>query len=223
MDRSPRPLPSRRSLRVTDAATPAGRWDRVLRWARALGRPPRGSFGLGRPLQREEPLLPPVVIVTTSVGAIVLAGILAGLLVMRDEAPAPVSSQVVLRTAEPTPPTAPEPVEPVEPTSPVPPSESEASQPPAPPRTSEPTTPEPELPPDPPTLQVGSQGPDVATLQQALNRLGMLQAAPTGNYDDQTWAAVRTFQASVGGTGDPDGVFGPATRSALTAVLLSRG
>ena len=221
MDRSPRPLPSRRSLRVADPASPAGRWDRLLRWARALGRPPRGSFGLGRPLQREEPLLPPVVIVTTSLGVIVLAGILAGLLAMRDQAPAPVASQVVLRTAAPTPvatePTA-EPVvtTPAEPTPPPSPSDSTS-------QTSEPAAPEPDPPPDPPTLQVGSQGPDVATLQESLNRLGMLQSPPTGSYDDQTWAAVRAFQGSVGGTGDPEGVFGPATRSALTAVLLSRG
>jgi len=221
MDRSPRPLPSRRSLRLAEPAAPAGRWDRVLRWARALGRPPRGSFGLGRPLQREEPLLPPVVIVVTSVGVIVLAGILAGLLAMREQAPAPASSPVVLRSPTPTPPAVvPEPVV----TTPPEPVESSASPEPSesPPQTSEPAPP-PELPPDPPTLQVGSQGPDVATLQESLNRLGMLQAPPTGNYDDQTWAAVRTFQASVGGTGDPEGVFGPATRSALTAVLLSRG
>jgi hypothetical protein len=220
MDRSPRPLPSRRSLRVADPASPAGRWDAVLRWARALGRPPRGSFGLGRPLQREEPLLPPVVIVTTSLGVIVLAGILAGLLAMRDQAPAPVSSQVVLRSTAPTP-AAPEPsaepvvTTPAEPTPPPEPSPSgsQSSQPAAPA----------DLPPDPPTLQVGSQGPDVAALQESLTRLGMLQSPPTGSYDDQTWAAVRAFQGSVGGTGDPEGVFGPATRSALTAVLLSRG
>lgn len=221
MDPSPRPLPSRRSLRLTEPAFPAGRWDRVLRWARALGRPPRGSFGLGRPLQREEPLLPPVVIVTTSVGVIVLAGILAGLLAMRDPSPVPVSSQVVLRSPTPAPPAVvPEPVA-------TTPSQAPASEPPASPEPSGTPTPEPppppDLPPDPPTLQVGSQGPDVAALQESLNRLGMLQAPPTGTYDDQTWAAVRSFQASVGGTGDPEGVFGPATRSALTAVLLSRG
>ena len=74
----------------------------------------------------------------------------------------------------------------------------------------------------PPTLQLGSQGRDVARLQIALARLGLHQAPVTGVYDEQTRASVQNFQATVGGTGDPEGVFGPATRAALTAVLLGR-
>jgi lysozyme len=67
-----------------------------------------------------------------------------------------------------------------------------------------------------PTLQEGSSGTNVVTLQQALNYLGAGLTAD-GSFGPLTKAAVVNFQASQGLT--QDGIVGPMTRAALAAQM----
>jgi peptidoglycan hydrolase-like protein with peptidoglycan-binding domain len=68
-------------------------------------------------------------------------------------------------------------------------------------------------------LGPGSQGPAVTRLQLELAQLGLYQGGPSGNYDQQTQAAVQNFQARAGITADPPGVAGPTTRQALNQAV----
>jgi peptidoglycan hydrolase-like protein with peptidoglycan-binding domain len=70
------------------------------------------------------------------------------------------------------------------------------------------------------TLQLGSTGPAVYTLQQDLRSLHIdPHLHPNGIYDQQTQADVTTFQTSAGVTADPPGVYGPATQAAMASAL----
>lgn len=67
-----------------------------------------------------------------------------------------------------------------------------------------------------PALQIGSQGPDVNRLQQALNAAGFNCGTPDGVFGPNTQAQVEAFQAAkqLG----VDGVAGPATMAALGLI-----
>jgi len=65
------------------------------------------------------------------------------------------------------------------------------------------------------TYRNGSAGGDVARIQQALKDAGFYQGEPDGVFKDQTEAAVKAYQASVGIAAD--GIVGPATWSKLFA------
>lgn len=67
------------------------------------------------------------------------------------------------------------------------------------------------------TLQKGSRGTEVYTLQQALVNFGFLNTAPNGYFGAQTAAAVRAFQADNGIRAN--GIVGPATRDAVNEGL----
>jgi hypothetical protein len=66
--------------------------------------------------------------------------------------------------------------------------------------------------PPPPVLRSGSSGRWVTKLQESLRDAGV-SVAVTGQFDAETDAAVRGFQAQAGL--DPDGVVGPRTWAAL--------
>src|SRR5689334_9937169 len=63
------------------------------------------------------------------------------------------------------------------------------------------------------TLRQGSSGADVIALQNALRSRGFNPGASTGDFGQDTLAAVVAFQTAQGLT--PDGVVGPKTASAL--------
>lgn len=67
------------------------------------------------------------------------------------------------------------------------------------------------------TLQVGSYGDEVYTLQEFLARAGYLQANPNGNFGPATRSAVRSFQYDNGISAT--GSVGEATRNALNERL----
>ncbi|MDH6126802.1 peptidoglycan-binding protein [Kitasatospora sp. GP82] len=67
----------------------------------------------------------------------------------------------------------------------------------------------------PPTLRRGMSGPDVRTMQQMLRACGDPYVRVNGKYDGQTEQAVSSYQQYAGVQGDPDGVYGPNTRTAL--------
>lgn len=64
----------------------------------------------------------------------------------------------------------------------------------------------------PPTVRMGSQGPDVTRAQTALNRRGA-SLRPDGIFGPLTFAAAKTFQRSEGLV--VDGIIGPRTWEAL--------
>ncbi|NER00719.1 MAG: peptidoglycan-binding protein [Cyanothece sp. SIO2G6] len=64
-----------------------------------------------------------------------------------------------------------------------------------------------------PILRAGMRGPAVASLQERLRRLGLLQGAVDGVFGSQTEAAVKAAQRSF--NLNPDGIVGPATWAAL--------
>lgn len=72
-----------------------------------------------------------------------------------------------------------------------------------------------------PTLKRGSSGPDILTLQSALQQLGFDPHGIDGIFGAGTEAAVIAFQTSKGLT--PDGVVGPNTMAALQANAAVAG
>jgi len=64
-----------------------------------------------------------------------------------------------------------------------------------------------------PTIKLNDSGDDVASLQRFLAFLGFFAGDPTSQFDQDTDAAVRSFQAGDGLTAD--GVVGPLTWAAL--------
>ena len=77
----------------------------------------------------------------------------------------------------------------------------------------------PTIPPLARTLTAGMSGPDVSALQARLDKLVWpTWIAVTGVYDPDTSNAVAHAQRILQITADPAGVYGPATRAALTAV-----
>ncbi|MEW2486616.1 peptidoglycan-binding domain-containing protein [Streptomyces sp. NPDC048411] len=74
-----------------------------------------------------------------------------------------------------------------------------------------------------PTLQRGDHGPEVAELQRRLQEVWLYQGPDNGNYADRVESAVRVYQSHKSIEGDPPGVYGPSTRSALEAETTGRG
>jgi putative peptidoglycan binding protein/rare lipoprotein A (RlpA)-like double-psi beta-barrel protein len=70
------------------------------------------------------------------------------------------------------------------------------------------------------TLQEGSTGPDVRTLQAILRARHYGDLKPTGTFDSATATAVKRFQGEAGL--QADGVVGPQTRPALLALMRHR-
>lgn len=62
-------------------------------------------------------------------------------------------------------------------------------------------------------IRLGSKGPHVQELQQALNELGFQTGTPDGRFGDSTRRALMAFQKSKGL--DPDGMAGPETIEAI--------
>lgn len=62
-------------------------------------------------------------------------------------------------------------------------------------------------------LKIGSTGPDVTALQQALSKAGFDPGGSDGNFGPGTQRAVQAFQRSAGIA--PDGTVGPQTAAAL--------
>ncbi|WP_249401216.1 peptidoglycan-binding protein [Streptomyces sp. PKU-MA01144] len=67
------------------------------------------------------------------------------------------------------------------------------------------------------TLRRGDNGPEVAELQERLEQAGFYGGRHHGRYDRRVEDAVAAYQYYSGIQGDPEGVYGPATRSALEA------
>ncbi|NJQ03471.1 peptidoglycan-binding domain-containing protein [Streptomyces zingiberis] len=67
------------------------------------------------------------------------------------------------------------------------------------------------------TMRRGDAGDEVLRLQERLRQVGIQTAQLTGTYDQPTEAAVQNYQALRKIVSDPQGVYGPATRSALEA------
>ncbi|MFG2889318.1 peptidoglycan-binding protein [Streptomyces sp. NPDC048248] len=64
-------------------------------------------------------------------------------------------------------------------------------------------------------LREGSSGPEVAELQDRLRQLALYVGGDDGRYDAGVRAAVSRYQRAYGVHGDPDGVYGAATRASL--------
>ncbi len=173
-------------------------------WASGLGKPPREPSG-GRRYPARESMVVPGLVVAAGLGVAGLIGLLTGVLVTapaRDAAAAgagptvtvtdQVTLPVITETATRT-------------------------------RTRTKTV-EVTATPDAPqvggtVLQLGSQGPEVAQLQQDLAALGLFPLQPSGNFDEPTRAGVQAFQAQNGINDDPPGVAGPATLAALARAV----
>jgi hypothetical protein len=69
-------------------------------------------------------------------------------------------------------------------------------------------------------LSLGSEGPDVRTLQSILAARGYGSLEVTGRFDEATATAVRRFQKEAGL--ETDGVVGPQTRPKLLALMRLR-
>ncbi|MFD4243405.1 peptidoglycan-binding protein [Streptomyces sp. NPDC058525] len=67
----------------------------------------------------------------------------------------------------------------------------------------------------PATLSMGDRGPEVRALQELLFGQGFTYVSITGVYDGQTRRGVSQLQRDRDIKGDPQGVYGPATRAAL--------
>jgi len=70
-------------------------------------------------------------------------------------------------------------------------------------------------------LALGSSGPAVKQLQQALAALGVNPGPIDGVFGPKTEAAVKRFQKRVGGVSD--GIVGPKTRQAMKALQEGGG
>jgi Putative peptidoglycan binding domain len=171
-------------------------------WAAGLGKPPRDRSGRRRYPGREG-LLPPVLLLAAGLGLAGLVGLLTGFLLRSpggDAAAASAAAPTVTVTQQVTPPTV---------------TETRT-------RTKTRTvtaTAAPVIAPPGTVLQPGSQGPEVAQLQQDLAALGLFQGRPDGSYDEETRASVQAFQGGFGVAGDPPGVAGPATLTALSKAV----
>ena len=71
-------------------------------------------------------------------------------------------------------------------------------------------------------LTIGSKGKKVETLQRRLIELGWMTGSVTGNYDEETAAAVSAFQKKTKDLWE-DGIAGPDTLRALYSANASRG
>lgn len=65
------------------------------------------------------------------------------------------------------------------------------------------------------TLRPGDRGPEVRALQERLYAQGFTYVSVTGVYDEQTRRGVLQLQQNRSIKGDPQGVYGPATRAAF--------
>ncbi|CAM5335566.1 hypothetical protein SAVIM338S_00985 [Streptomyces avidinii] len=65
------------------------------------------------------------------------------------------------------------------------------------------------------TLRPGDRGPEVRALQERLYGQGFTYVSATGVYDEQTRRGVFQLQQNRSIRGDPQGVYGPATRAAF--------
>lgn len=75
----------------------------------------------------------------------------------------------------------------------------------------------------PSSLRRGDQGPQVAVLQNRLQEVWLYHGDADGNFNDRVEHAVRIYQSYKAIEGDPAGVYGPNTRSALEAETSGRG
>ncbi|MDI3405887.1 peptidoglycan-binding domain-containing protein [Streptomyces cavernicola] len=71
--------------------------------------------------------------------------------------------------------------------------------------------------PAPPVLRAGDEGPEVRELQDRLRQRYVYAGPEHGSYDALVEEAVARYQYAEGVEGDPQGVYGPATRRALEA------
>jgi peptidoglycan hydrolase-like protein with peptidoglycan-binding domain len=62
---------------------------------------------------------------------------------------------------------------------------------------------------------MGASGGEVTELQDRLGQQLMYFGRPDGEYDGKTQNAVARYQSLHGIDGDPEGVYGPATRAHL--------
>ncbi len=204
-------LPARRSDLELPPASPDGdrgerarafveRWSL---WASGLGKPPREPSG-GRRYPAGESMLVPGLVVAAGLGVAVLVGLLTGVLVTAPGRDAAAAARLTVTVTQPV--------------TPAPVTETAT-------RTRTRTTTVTATPTaDPPqnggtVLQPGSQGPEVAQLQQDLAALGLFARAPDGTYDEETRAAVQAFQAQYAVQGDQPGVAGPPTLQALADAV----
>ncbi|MEV4426694.1 peptidoglycan-binding domain-containing protein [Streptomyces sp. NPDC049602] len=65
------------------------------------------------------------------------------------------------------------------------------------------------------TLNIGSSGDEVVELQARLTLAGAYHGDVDGQYDQEVWRAVKSYQSWMYIEGDPKGVYGPHTREAL--------
>ncbi|CAM5281436.1 peptidoglycan-binding domain-containing protein [Streptomyces avidinii] len=65
------------------------------------------------------------------------------------------------------------------------------------------------------TLRMGDTGPEVRSLQELLHGQGFTYVSVTGVFDAQTKRGVSQLQRDRSIKGDPNGVYGPATRAAM--------
>ncbi|SED47559.1 peptidoglycan-binding protein [Streptomyces sp. TLI_105] len=65
------------------------------------------------------------------------------------------------------------------------------------------------------TLSLGSTGEEVVELQARLTLAGAYHGDVDGEYDQEVWRAVKSYQSWMYIQGDPKGVYGPHTREAL--------
>jgi hypothetical protein len=71
------------------------------------------------------------------------------------------------------------------------------------------------------TLSNGDSGPEVTSLQKALNQLGYDVGTPDGDFGSKTETAVSAFQSAHNLT--PDGIVGETTAKALNDALAAKG
>ncbi|MFI1367121.1 peptidoglycan-binding domain-containing protein [Streptomyces griseochromogenes] len=71
------------------------------------------------------------------------------------------------------------------------------------------------------SLGRGDVGSDVKRLQRFLFGQGFTYVPVSGVFDDATFRGVAQYQRNRGITGDPPGVFGPATRTSWEAAERS--
>ncbi|MFD9153504.1 peptidoglycan-binding protein, partial [Streptomyces goshikiensis] len=65
------------------------------------------------------------------------------------------------------------------------------------------------------TLRPGDRGPEVRALQERLHGQGFTYVKVNGVYDGRTRRGVAQLQSDRGISGDPQGVYGPATQEAF--------